>query len=66
MSTREGLFSRNWAFLSAPLQERLAETKLFVAGTGLGGVAAVQAARTGFGRFILADGDRVDVVSTDA
>ena len=61
MSTREGLFSRNWAFLSAPLQERLAETKLFVAGTGLGGVAAVQAARTGFGRFILADGDRVEV-----
>ncbi len=60
MDTPDSLFSRNWAYISSALQERLAATCLLIAGTGLGAVAALQAARTGFGRFILADGDRVE------
>jgi molybdopterin/thiamine biosynthesis adenylyltransferase len=53
------LYSRNWAFIAQETQTRLAQTTLFTAGTGLGSVIAVLAARTGFQRFILADGDRV-------
>ena len=54
------LYSRNWAFIERPLQDRLAECTIFTAGTGLGSVIACLAARTGFQRFILADGDVVD------
>jgi molybdopterin/thiamine biosynthesis adenylyltransferase len=53
------LYSRNWAFISRETQDRLAQTTLLAAGTGLGSVIAVLAAQTGFQRFILADGDRV-------
>lgn len=63
-STRLGagdaLFARNWLFIPAELQARLAHTTVLTAGTGLGSVVAMLAARTGFGRFILADGDRVE------
>jgi len=55
------LFSRNWAFVDEATQRRLDGTVLFTAGTGLGSVVAVLAARTGFGRFILADGDVVEL-----
>jgi molybdopterin/thiamine biosynthesis adenylyltransferase len=54
------LYSRNWAFIERGLQERLAEVTIFTAGTGLGSVIACLAARTGFQRFILADGDVVE------
>jgi molybdopterin/thiamine biosynthesis adenylyltransferase len=54
------LYARNWAYISPELQERLAATTLLTAGTGLGSVIAVLAARTGVQRFILADGDVVE------
>lgn len=54
------LYTRNWAFIAPELQRRLANTTLFTAGTGLGSVIAVLAARTGVQRFILADGDIVE------
>ncbi len=59
-SPAAGLYTRNWAFISPELQERLANTTLLTAGTGLGSVIAVLAARTGVQRFILADGDTVE------
>ena len=54
------LYSRNWAFIDRDLQDRLAKTTLFTAGNGLGSVIACLAARTGFQRFVLADGDVVE------
>lgn len=56
----EGLFSRNWAFIDADLQRRLDTTTLLVAGVGLGSVVAELAVRTGVGRVVVADGDRVE------
>lgn len=57
----DDLFSRNWAFISPELQHTLDRTCLFTAGAGLGSAIAVLACRTGFGSFILADGDQVEV-----
>jgi molybdopterin/thiamine biosynthesis adenylyltransferase len=54
------LYARNWAFIDADLQARLATATLFTAGTGLGSLVATLAVRTGFQRFILADGDQVE------
>jgi molybdopterin/thiamine biosynthesis adenylyltransferase len=59
-STNQALYSRNWAFISDDLQDRLAKTTLFTAGAGLGSVVAALAARTGVQRFIVADGDVVE------
>lgn len=56
----DSLYARNWAFIDASTQERLNSTTLFTAGTGLGSLIALLATRTGFGRFILADGDIVE------
>ena len=55
------LISRNWAFINAPLQKKIKNTKLLIAGCGLGSQIAVLAARTGFQRFILVDGDTVSL-----
>jgi len=57
----DGLFSRNWAFISPELQQTLEHTCLFAAGVGLSSTIAVLACRTGFGSFILADGDTVEL-----
>ena len=54
------LFSRNWAFISPELQHTLDHTCIFAAGVGLSSTIAVLACRTGFGAFILADGDQVE------
>lgn len=54
------LFARNWAFVDPVTQSALNAATVLTAGTGLGSLVAVLAARTGFGRFILADGDCVD------
>jgi molybdopterin/thiamine biosynthesis adenylyltransferase len=59
-STGQALYIRNWAFISPELQDRLAKTTLFTAGSGLGSVVAELAARTGVQRFIVADGDTVE------
>src|SRR5215472_11947722 len=58
-SQGETLYTRNWAYISAELQDHLATTTLFTAGSGLGSVVAILAARTGVKRFIIADGDTV-------
>jgi molybdopterin-synthase adenylyltransferase len=54
------LYSRNWAFIDAELQGRLARSTILTVGSGLGSVIVCLAARTGFQRFILADGDVVE------
>ena len=51
---------RNAGYVSPGLQEKIRRTRLLVAGCGLGSVAAETAARTGFERFVLVDGDRVE------
>lgn len=53
------LTERNRGFLSGDAQERLRQTRLLVAGCGLGSVVAELAVRTGFTRLLLADGDQV-------
>ena len=59
-SDASDLFSRNWAFIAPDLQARLNDTCIFAAGVGLISTIAVLACRTGFGAFILADGDQVE------
>ncbi len=60
--TKEGeLFSRNWAFISSNLQRKIHDTRMFIAGSGLGSVVAEISARVGFGKFIIADGDQVEL-----
>lgn len=54
------LFSRNWAFIPQELQQALDASCIFAAGAGLTSTIAVLACRTGFGTFILADGDQVE------
>lgn len=54
------LTDRNWGFLAARDQERIKEAKVLLAGCGLGSNIATLAVRTGFTRFILADGDSVE------
>src|SRR5690348_17290059 len=55
------MFSRNWAFIAPQVQASLDRQVIFAAGVGLASVVATLACRTGFSRFILADGDVVDV-----
>ena len=54
------LFSRNWAFIPQDVQQALDASCIFAAGAGLTSTIAVLACRTGFGTFILADGDQVE------
>ena len=52
--------SRNWGFISPDIQSRIGETNILLAGCGLGSNIALLAARTGFTKFILVDGDSVE------
>ena len=54
------LVRQNWGFLSSEDQHAIAQTRVLLAGCGLGSNIAVLAARTGFSRFTIADGDVVD------
>src|SRR5262249_41638357 len=56
----ETLYARNWAYISAELQDHLAETTLFTAGAGVGNVVATLAARTRGQRVIISGGDTVE------
>jgi len=56
----EELTARNAGYISPELQQKIRDTRLLIAGCGLGSVAAELAARTGFERFVLIDGDRVE------
>ncbi len=55
------LYSRNWAFIPPDVQAALENTVIFAAGVGLSSVVAQAACRTGFRRFLLADGDAVEL-----
>ncbi len=56
-----GLTERNWGFITPEAQARIRTTRVLLAGCGLGSRVATLAARTGFARFILADGDTVEL-----
>ncbi len=55
----EELTRRNAGYINPALQDRIRQTRLLIAGCGLGSVAAEVALRTGFESFILVDGDEV-------
>lgn len=52
--------ARNSGYISAETQGKIRNTKLLIAGCGIGSSPAVCAARMGFENFILVDGDVVD------
>jgi Dinucleotide-utilizing enzymes involved in molybdopterin and thiamine biosynthesis family 2 len=51
---------RNRGYISDDTQKAISETRLLFAGCGMGSAPATCAARTGFRKFVLADGDVVD------
>lgn len=56
----EVLTLRNAGYVTPEVQVRIAKTRLLIAGCGIGSTIAEAAARLGFTRFVLADGDVVD------
>lgn len=54
------LVKRNRGYISDEAQAKIADTTLLIAGCGMGSAPATCAARTGFRKFVLADGDIVD------
>lgn len=52
--------TRNRGYISDETQETISNTTLLIAGCGMGSAPATCAARTGFRKFVLADGDIVD------
>ena len=60
-STRLHLLSRNWAFIPPDVQSKLDAVTILLAGVGLASRIATLGIRTGFRRFILADGDGVEL-----
>lgn len=56
----ETLVTRNRGYVSDEVQARIRKTTILVAGCGIGAAQAICAARTGFERFVLVDGDVVD------
>ncbi|AXA93082.1 ThiF family adenylyltransferase [Massilia sp. YMA4] len=52
--------TRNEGYVSPATQARIRETSLLIAGNGLGSSTAICAARMGFRKFVLIDGDTVD------
>lgn len=55
------LFSRNRPFIEDNIQKKIAQQVVFAAGVGVTSTVATLLCRTGFSRFILADGDRVEL-----
>lgn len=51
---------RNAGYIEPATQERIRNTRLLIAGCGMGSSPAVCATRMGFEKFILVDGDTVD------
>jgi len=51
--------SRNTGYVSDDVQEKVRNTRLLIAGCGIGSSVAVCAARMGFQHFVLVDGDTV-------
>jgi molybdopterin/thiamine biosynthesis adenylyltransferase len=59
-STYEDLVARNSGYISEDTQAKIRQTRLLIAGCGIGSSLAVCAARMGFENFVLVDGDVVD------
>ena len=55
------MFSRNWLFISGEIQDKFKVPVILVAGCGLGSRICELAVRTGFEKFIIADGDNVEL-----
>lgn len=55
------LIQRNIGYISSELQQRIRDTRVLVAGCGIGSTFAESAVRLGFERITLADGDTVAV-----
>lgn len=53
--------SRNYGLISKRAQGKIKKTRLLLIGCGLGSQIAVLATRTGFEKFILCDGDKVEL-----
>ncbi len=61
MTTRyQELTLRNAGYISEQLQSEIADTRVLIAGCGIGSQVAEAAARVGFQNFVLVDGDTVD------
>ncbi|QGZ40584.1 ThiF family protein [Pseudoduganella flava] len=52
--------TRNEGYIDPATQAKIRDTSLLIAGNGLGSSTAICAARTGFRKFVLIDGDTVD------
>lgn len=55
------LLSRNFGLISKETQEKIKKTKILLIGCGLGSQIAILATRKGFTKFILCDGDKVEL-----
>lgn len=58
--TYEKLTSRNWLFISPENQKKLKNTKILIAGTGLGSVISELLVRSGCENITICDGDIVE------
>jgi molybdopterin/thiamine biosynthesis adenylyltransferase len=61
MISYNNLTARNSGYVSEQLQARIRETRLLIAGVGVGSYFAEAAVRLGFTKITLVDGDTVDV-----
>lgn len=52
--------TRNTGYVASDTQEKIRNSRLLIAGCGLGASTAIAAARMGFCSFVLIDGDQVD------
>lgn len=55
------MVSRNWAFISPEEQEKISNTKILLAGCGLGSNIGVLAVQTGFTQLVVVDHDVVEI-----
>jgi len=53
--------SRNLGLLTEEEQQKIDDTTLLIAGCGVGSLIAISAARLGFEKFVLIDGDKVEL-----
>ncbi|OGD57148.1 hypothetical protein A2V71_01805 [Candidatus Berkelbacteria bacterium RBG_13_40_8] len=53
--------SRNMGLLTEEEQKKIDEKTLLIAGCGVGSLVAINAARLGFEKFVLVDGDKVEL-----
>ncbi len=55
------LYLRNQGYVSVDLQQRIRDTRVLVAGCGIGSTIAEAAVRLGFDKITLADGDTIEL-----